>query len=49
MFNPGHPRILVEAADVVSSVVESSTDFWDPAVDAPIVENEVDKKTSHGT
>lgn len=46
VFKSRHRKVLGEEADAVSSVVDSSADFPDPAFDVPIIKDEIDEEDS---
>lgn len=49
VFKPVHRKLLAEAADANSSVIDASVDLADKASDVPIVEDEIVRKAEHGT
>lgn len=46
-FKPGRRKVLKEAANDLSSVLDSLADFPDPAADVPIVKDEIIKEVEH--
>lgn len=41
IIKPAHQKVLAEAANAVSSVIDSSADFADPASDFSLVEDKI--------